>query len=386
MTSHTLSKVDTAAGTPGWASVASMVTAALIGEYSLLIMPFIMLAMINSFGIDEGVAAQLVSTQLFSMAVAALVTSLVIARLNLTNVVLTGAIAVIIANGACATSSSVFALTVGRIITGLGEGTIMAAASAIIASSRQHHKVYSVLGVAVAIAAALALSLVPLAVEQFDQRATFWVLAGAPLLAVASAYWLPKTSRIDSSVIDLSVFRSIPALSMLIAFGALWFGAAALWVFAERIGSHQGLSLNQIGGYLAIGQLVGILGPIAAGRWGLRIGLRPATIMACLGMIVGGAAFVFAPTGAIYALGAALLSFFIMFLPPCFRSMMAEMDPVGRIVGASAGFYTIGFALAPILVVSLASAESGYSPIFVLSALFFLISAALAFASQHKSP
>jgi len=354
-----------------------MVTAALIGEYSLLIMPFIMTAMINIYTVDEILAARLVSAQLFSMALASIIISLTMSRWNLSYIIGFSSVVIMIANGICATGSSITALVIGRILTGFGEGALMTSASAIIASSDKPHKVYSTVGLVVAIIASITLFLIPIIVSHFGHRCTFWILAICPVLVVSLLSWLPKFTLSDTPSIDFTSITSKQSLSILVAFGALWFGASGLWVFAERIGSQQGLSLREIGFYLAIGQLIGIAGPLAAANWGLRFGLIRSLVTGCLFMAVGGGIFVFAKTGVLYALGASLLSFFVMFLAPCFRTLMANIDPVGRVVGVSAAFYTVGFAIAPAAVTLILKPEHSYASVAALCGFFFLLSAIL---------
>src|SRR5579864_7604494 len=72
---------------------------ALIGEYSLLIMPFILVAMMQADGISEAAAGRLVSLQLLCMAIAsALVSASLRPGRSVRPILAAGAVAIVLAN------------------------------------------------------------------------------------------------------------------------------------------------------------------------------------------------------------------------------------------------------------------------------------------------
>ena len=97
-----------------------------------------------------------------------------------------------IANAVCALpGTTAWMLAVARAATGLGEGTVMATAAAVVASTADPHRVFSMIGTAVAIIAALALVATPWLMTVTGARSIFWVLTAVPLLL------LPSLSRIQ---------------------------------------------------------------------------------------------------------------------------------------------------------------------------------------------
>ncbi len=355
----------------------AMVSAALIGEYSLLIMPFILAAMMEVHGISEVMGGRLISAQLFAMALASVAVSRVVARIPRRLLATAATLTIILANSLCLLEGSMVGLVIGRMGTGLGEGTLMAVAGAVIAAAASPHRIFSIVGLAVAVVAAIALVSVPSIVEAFGHQGTFVLLALCPLLSLVMLPWLPSaTPAIQGVALPATPFHR-SALFLLVAFALLWIGASGLWVFGERIGTHIGLGLGEIGTCLALGQLVGIAGPLAADRFALRIGMIPSLLGGCLGMAAGGLIFVFGTGKFLYALGAALLSFFVMFLVPCFRSHMARMDPGGRVVSASAAFYTLGFALSPAIVTVILDPVDGYASVALFCTGAFTLGAIL---------
>src|SRR4029453_4243643 len=120
--------------------------------YSLLIMPFILGAMMSEFHLEETRAGQLVSLQLLMMAVASITVSARLHPGQSVRALLAAAILLIaIANAVCAVpGTTVWMLAAARAATGLGEGTVMATAAAVVASTADPHRVFSMIGTAVA--------------------------------------------------------------------------------------------------------------------------------------------------------------------------------------------------------------------------------------------
>ncbi|MEJ1964677.1 MAG: MFS transporter [Gammaproteobacteria bacterium] len=366
---------------------ASLVLIALIGEYSLLVMPFILGAMMESFGLTEARAGQLISLQLLAMAVASVVVSTRLrAGQSVRGLFVVSVAAISAANAACALHVGPIALAAARALTGLGEGAVMAAAGAVVCGTANPHRMFSMIGTAVAVVAALALVVTPWLIGYAGPLSIFWVLAVVPLLVLPSLSRVPHLGA-GSEVSIGFIPREIrwPSAALLVSFLLVWCGASGLWVYAERIGAHQGLTPAQIGLWLGIGQLAGIAGPLAAAAVGPKFSLRRALAAGCIGLAAAAVFFVFGGNAWLYGLGGCLASFWIMFVVPCFRSRMATIDASGRTVAASAGFYTVGFGVAPLVVAAITTQGSGYAPVAVFCTLCFLIAAPLASGAKTRT-
>jgi predicted MFS family arabinose efflux permease len=356
---------------------AAIMVAALLGEYSLLIMPFIITAMMQSYGLDESSAGNLISVQLVSMGIAGILVSYLLRHVPARRIVIGAAVFIAGANALCAIGAGAPTLLVGRCLSGLGEGSMMAAAGAIAAGVSNAHRLFSLLGLAIAGVAAAALILTPFLFEILGPRGVFWLLACSPLAALAAARWLPDKVAAGADVPKLGAFKVRGATPVLASFALLWVGASALWVFAELIGAAHGLSLGQVGSYLAAGQVAGIVGPLAAARFGEQLGLRASIAGGSAVMAAAGLVMVYGSGAACYAGGAAFLSIAVMFLAPCFRSLMARLDATGSVVAMSVAFYTFGFGLAPALVAVVHAAGSGYGDVALLATAAFVASGLL---------
>jgi predicted MFS family arabinose efflux permease len=365
--------------------VPAVIIAALLGEYSLLIMPFIVTAMMQGYGITEANAGYLVSLQLLAMGAAALAVSYVLAHISPRRIVIAAAAFICVSNMACALGSGVVHLAIARAVTGLAEGSLMAAAGALAAGVRHPHKLFSVLGFVIAAVAAAALLLTPFLFAHLGARGIFWLLGVTPIAVLLSAPSLPRTEPRVTDGPHLSAFAVKGAPFVLFAFALLWIGASALWVFAEGIGATQGLSLADVGTFLAVGQVAGVAGPVIAARFGERSGLRVSIAAGSMTMAVGGLLMVFGRVPGSYVAGVSLLSIAVMFLTPCFRTLMSQLDATGGVVAMSAAFYTAGFGAAPLLVGWMESAGASYDAMAWLATAAFATSGILTFFVRAPS-
>jgi predicted MFS family arabinose efflux permease len=359
---------------------------ALVGEYALLIMPFILVAMMQTARISEAAAGRLVTLELIFMAIgSALVSASLRPGRSVRPILAAASLAIVAANVLCALAHSPGPFAIGRALTGLGEGAVMATASAAVCATPNPHRLFSMIGTAVAVAASVALFAAPVLTQHAGPASLFWMLAVVPLLLLPCLSRIPIPKDVTATVPGMRVQARLASTALLVGFFLLWCGASGLWVYAERIGADQRLSPTEVGMWLAVGQLAGIPGPIAAAWAGPRLGLRPSLAAGCLGMAVAAAFFIFGGRGWTYGLGGCLASFWIMFVVPCFRSQMAAVDASGRAVAASAGFYTVGFGAAPLVVAAIHTEGDRFASTALFCIACFLLSAGLASAVSRRS-
>src|SRR5262249_27118942 len=116
-------------------TVASLTVAELCGEYSFLVMPFILAAMMDLFRLSEATAGRLISLQLVGMTISSALISLTLRPGRSPRItVALAAGAVIVGNTTCALLDGSYLVGPARVLTGLGEGAAMAAATAAVCS------------------------------------------------------------------------------------------------------------------------------------------------------------------------------------------------------------------------------------------------------------
>jgi predicted MFS family arabinose efflux permease len=360
-------------------TTASLVIVRLSGIYSKLVMPFILTAMISSFGLSEAAAGRLVSVQLAGTILAsALVTSVLRPGHSVRWILALGIGAVAVANVGCALFHMPSAAIVARAFVGLGEGTIMAGSYAVVCGLVNPVGVFSAMGTASLVAAFVSLLAAPMAVSRAGPHGLFWLLALLPLLALPFMRWIPpvgKPATVAESSMLGTLLRGAPILLAILVANA---GAnGGMWVYAERIGASQGLTPQQMGFWLAASQIGALPGPMLAARAIRWLGMRPCIILGSLGTAAAPIFFFFGDHAWTYGFGLFLLAFFFMFMTVCFGGRMAELDPGGRTAALSIGATTAGIGLGPLVVGAIVVPGQGYAVLgfacilsFVLTGLF----------------
>src|SRR5215469_16184529 len=144
MMSETSASVANVTSEPSALTTASLTVAELCGEYSFLVMPFILAAMMDAFHLSEATAGRLVSLQLLAMTIAAAIVSFAVGRVrSLRPILAAAATAIVVANVVCALLPAPHWAAGARALTGLGEGAAMAAATAAVCATPNPHRVFS---------------------------------------------------------------------------------------------------------------------------------------------------------------------------------------------------------------------------------------------------
>lgn len=362
MNSTVAATATNVSSTPSRLTMASLMLAELCGEYSSLIMPFILVAMMGASHLTEATAGRLVSLQLLGMTLASSFVSITLRPGRSLRLILAFAVtAIVVANIMCAVAHAALIVAAARALTGIGEGAAMSAATAAVCATSNPHRVYSMIGMASGTMAIVLLAVAPYIAGHAGAAGLFWMLALLPLPA------LPLLGGIPLVAVGPPVRRNGPVTTLLygapilLAYLAFWMGTSGMWVYAERIGATQGLTPQQVGLSLSLGQLAATPAPLFAAWLGPRIGLPASVAVGCAGMAVAAACFVFGGHPWTYGLGAFLAPFWLLFAVPSFRSRMAVLDPSGRTVAISVVGYTIGFGAAPLVVSAVTTGGRGYA-------------------------
>lgn len=361
-------------------ALAPIIYASVIGDYSLLAMPFIVSGMIGGYGLSPSAAGRTISLQFVVMAAGSILTPILMERVRARSLLVAMTLLVGIGNIICSLATPVSALLVARAAIGFGEGALMAISGALAARSVKPERAYAVIGVVVALTAAAALVTTPHLVGLFGHRAIFAFMAGFALLSLTLAPLAPY-DRIpaDSSSRDLRdtvvIALHVPgAVRTLLAFLLLFAGGSGLWVFAERIGIERGYSLAELGTYLAVGQIVGIGGPVVLAMLAPRLRFPMLFFIPSVLNVACAFTFVYPIAGWMYSGSAAILSLCVMYLTPCFRTLMALIDRSGRVVALSVSMFAFGSAITPMVLSFVVGDGNSFAGVAAICAAFYAAS------------
>ena len=136
----------------------AMIVAIVIGEGSLICMPFIVGGIVERYELAEGAAGIVTSLQFATMGLASILILNIVHKIDRRRWLLLGAIFILLGHGLAVLSSSWILFLVGRVITGLGEGTALSIGNASAAGTRRPQKTYSILAITMVVTAGSGLS------------------------------------------------------------------------------------------------------------------------------------------------------------------------------------------------------------------------------------
>ena len=188
-------------------------------------------------------------------------------------------------------------------------------------------------------------------ISRYGSYGIFGSFAAITLLIIPCSYWFPAgdiTDNIDRNHVTRPKLRlglaSIFALASLLFFGLNTAGVAS---FIERMGKHAGLSLEQISVYIALANLVSILGPALAIWWGDRFNRLAPLFLAVFCNVVGMGLLWNGGGIWLYPIGASLFFISWMLGLPYIYASIAALDATKTIMPIAAVVLVFGSTLAP---------------------------------------
>lgn len=142
---------------------------------------------------------------------------------------------------------------------------------------------------------------------------------------------------------------------------------SGVYTYMERIGKEIGIAPENIGFYLGLCNLTGVLGAAATGWAASRFSrLYPMSV----GMLITGLACMlvaYADSEIVFLLSSAIFGFLILFVSAYLMGMSSAIDPSGRIYVAAYGILQISYSMGPAIYGKLVSLLGSYPAIGVPS-------------------
>jgi MFS family permease len=189
-------------------------------------------------------------------------------------------------------------------------------------------------------------------ISRFGSFGIFGSLAVISLLIIPSLYWFPKGDFTDTGArnsVARPQFRfGLPLALALISMLCFGLNTAGVASYLERMGNHAGLSLGQISSYIAIANLVSILGPALAIWWGDRFSRLLPLFLAVFCNFVGMVLLWNGGNSLLYPIGASLFFISWMLGLPYLYATIAALDESRTIMPIAAVVLIVGSSLAPV--------------------------------------
>ena len=156
------------------------------------VLPLLIGSLLDGLGLDEVGAGILGSLELGGLAVASLLLAPRVDRTSRRHLAVLGAIVACAGHALSALAGSFPMLVVARIVAGLGEGAVIAAANSAAASARNPDRLFAQATVLGGLVFAAALVALPYVIEPWGHSGGFNAIVVITLLCLPFLFWLPR--------------------------------------------------------------------------------------------------------------------------------------------------------------------------------------------------
>jgi predicted MFS family arabinose efflux permease len=361
-----------------------MLLAASAGQSSVTISPMLLGAIGRGFE-SERFGALCVAIEIGGMALAAaaLVTTNRLGRLRA--VFLLGAVLTLVGNALSIVARDPAVFMVARLLTGIGEGTLMAALGSAATRAEGSTALFAFFFVTGAGTGVVLTQLLPVLEASWGVAGLFvaqTALAAVALGLLVRPHSLPPFSSVSRPDGGYRLFPPL-ARGVLAGVSLLYVGNVALWTFLERIAVTQGLSV--VWGARVIG-LAAVCGIVSGGTASKLLDRMPLTRVFAIGFLLMSALSWIATHGA-GGLGFSLSvlghNAALLWLAPAHLALLARIDPSGRMGALAIVPITLGSFAGAILAATL-TPDFGYGVIGIVGVGSYLVALSLTGTAAHR--
>lgn len=354
---------------------------ALVGYGVLVGIPVISTAWVELLGFTEVQVGRVAGADLGGLSLGAILTSLVIGRINRRLLVLLGISLAVVANGLCTVYVEYEVVLWLRVMAGIGSGIYTAVAVATLGGNSKPARAFNMLLFAFAFSQALEMHFLP----QFSMNGIYGVFIGFYSATLLVLHWMPPFPVDRSLDVEVDVeeesgshhreHKHVPAYVPWLCLGAIfvtYINIGAYWTYIELASLDAGVPDEWISPILVWGSFFSILGCLIAtvisNRWGLA---RPLLVsLIAMAVVVGMLASGIGNTKIMIS----VFSFNLLwiFIDVYQMATVANVDHSGRYASLMPGAQGLGQIVGPNIAASILGANLGYSAVFIMCGLMAL--------------
>ena len=362
----------------GWRSVTIALYMTLTGYAVLVGVPVISTAWVNLLGFSEVEVGRVAGADLGGLSIGAVLTALVIARVN-RRWLTVGAIAIVIAaNGLCTIMFDYEQVLWLRFLAGIGSGIYTAVAVANLGATSKPARAYNLMLFGFVFSQALELYYLP----QLSMNSIYTVFIVYYIVPLFFLRWIPPYPVDKSLDVEVDVedpggthhieHQHVPAYVpwlVLAAIVATYVNIGAYWTYIELAGADPSISTADpawIGQVLVLASFFSGLGCLFATFLSNRFGLaRPLLVTlvchaAIVGMLAGGI------NNVNILVSIYMFNFCWIFIDVYQMSTVANVDHSGRFAALMPAAQGLGQILGPNIAASILGYGLGYDAVFVM--------------------
>ena len=354
----------------GWRSISLSLYMSIVGYGVMVGIPVISTAWASKLGFTAEQVGRVAGADLGGLAFGAIITALVISKMNRRYLVLVGIILTIFANYLCTIYEHYDIVLWLRVISGIGNGIYTAVAVAALGATIKPTRAYNFMLFAFAFSQAMEIRVLP----QLSMDGIYWFFIGWFLVTLLFIKWVVPFKAEDSSskVIDSSKEETrIPTYILWLCMAAIfisYINIGAYWVYIELASLSYGISEAWTGGVLFWASLLTLIGCAFAAFFSNRYGLVKPLIGAQLMMIVIVGMLVSGISNMSLLVSVFMFNFLWIFNDVFQMSTVATIDNKGSFAALIVGAQGLGQIVGPNIAASILGAEFGYGGVFFMCA------------------
>ena len=370
----------------GWRSISLSLIMTLVGYGVMVGIPVISTAWVGLLGFTEEQVGRVAGADLGGLSLGAIVTALIITRMNRKYLVLLGGGIAILANYLCTIYQQYEVVLWLRTMSGFGSGIYTAVAVAALGATLKPTRAFNMMLFAFAISQALEMHILP----QLSMNGIYWFFIGCFSFTLLFVNWMPPYAidtggKMDAQVADQR--GKLPAYIPWLCLAAIfvtYINIGAYWTYIELASLDAGVPDEWIGSVLVWASFLSIVGcafaTVISNRFGLARPLVAALISMAIivGMLAGGI------TNMNIVISVFMFNFLWIFIDVYQMSTVATVDPKGSYSALMPGAQGLGQIVGPNIAGSMLGAELGYSAVFVMCAIAAIVGMLIYFLMHSR--
>ena len=353
-----------------WKSIVISLYMTLIGYGVLVGIPVISTAWVTLLGFTEVEVGRVAGADLGGLSIGAVVTAMLIGKVNRRLLVLIGLSLAVVANGLCISVVDYDQVLWLRLLSGIGSGIYTAVAVSSLGASSKPARAYNAMLFAFAFSQALEMHFLPL-LSMSGIYTTFIVCF---LLTIPFISWIPAHAPTEVAEVvaaDSLAAQSVPKFVPWLCLAAMvitYINIGAYWTYIELAAASDQADPEWVGQVLTWSSFCSLIGclfaTILSSRYGL---LRPllvtlVTMAVIVGMLANGI------TDKNILISVLSFNFLWIFIDVYQMSTIATVDKTGRFAALMPGAQGLGQIIGPNLAASILGLNLGYSGVFIMCA------------------
>lgn len=356
----------------------------------LLMAPAVASQLQTQLDLTPSETGDLFSVELGAMSLASIPALWWMRRYNLRRLSLAFAVVFMLGNIASAYIDDYTTLLLTRFVTSLAGGSLMVMCMSLAAQARDRNRVYGLWVMGQLLFGAIGLAVLPNFFASRGIGVVYWALAGAMVLVLPLARFLPDRGISPTSVGgDPATTPTLRANAVkaglgLLAVLAFYISLSGIWTFVGGVAADAAIDSGTSSLVLSAATVLGIIGSATATVLGARPSVRVNLVIGYIGMTLAVLLLAGVPGLLRFIVAALIFKFTWTFVLPYLMSTLSDLDRTGSLVNLANVCIGGGFALGPFIGGRLVENSGGYGTLIALSVALLLLSLVLIVAAQPR--